>query len=328
MRDRAGAQRAQLYAAAHGPAGPGAHRPDAPGPVRRPELPEAVPLWQHPHHEPLELPGPADAGPAGGRHCGGQYRRGQAQRLRPRRQRPAGGADRALFPAGIRGGGHRGQGGKRRPAGGGLRLRVLHRKPGGGPGGSAAHGGAPDPGGAGAGREKPLHRGRDGPSAPGSPAHRIRQIPELRADLRGAGLHPVPQRHQGPSGGGAVPGGPAAVRGGSIAKSPLRQDRQREAFSAPAGADGPGQDRHRGAVVSRNAPNRPHHPGPRLPRRPGDAGGNLRPHPAHTHLRPLRGPVRPAGGSAQAPGPLPVLGKPPPRPAGAVPPTVRRRVRQ
>ena len=48
---------------------------------------------------------------------------------------------------------------------------------GGGPGGAAALRGAPDPRGAGIGRQEPLHCGRHRRHCPGGKAHRVRQVP-------------------------------------------------------------------------------------------------------------------------------------------------------
>ena len=87
-----------------------------------------------------------------------------ARYLRPRS--PHGGG---AVPAGAGEGGGGRTDGKRRPAGGALRLHLLHRQPCGGPAGDGKGRPPPDPRQSGAGRQKPGHRGRRAPTSPSPP---------------------------------------------------------------------------------------------------------------------------------------------------------------
>ena len=193
MRNRHGAQRNPPHAGAHPQLCPGRNRAHPPGPVRRPELPQAHPLRRVPDYEPLELSHPADAGPPCGRPGGRQHRDHQTQRLFPRHQRVSGRSSGETLPPGICGSGHRRPGGKQLPAGAEIRLHLLHRQQNRGPAGSGKGRSPSDPRHPGAGREKPLHCRQHRQNSSGGPADCLRQIPELRSDLRGPGLHPLPR---------------------------------------------------------------------------------------------------------------------------------------
>ena len=281
----------------------GAH---AAGPVCGPQLPFAVALRHGAHHEPLELPGHADAGPADRRAGRGQYRGGQTQRLRPCQRCGAAADPGRVFPARTGQRSHRRPGREPGPAAPEIRHDLFHRQQGRRQRGAALRRRAPDPRRAGTGRKKPLHRGKDRQDQAGGQAHRVRQVPELRPDLRGPRLYPVRRRHPRRTGGRHPAGDHSPVRGRPAAEPGLRQDHQRQALPAPDGADRPGQGglrRHGG----RGCPaHRPH----------GDAGrdlggrrhgrGDLRPHPAGADLhRPGRSPGRDRSPAPPA-GPLPV----------------------
>ncbi len=72
---------------------------------------------------------------------------------------------------------------------------------------SVPHAGHP-----GAGRKEPLHRGRDCGSEADRPAHRLWKIPQLRPDLRGPRLSPLPGECQGRPAGGDRPADHCPVR--------------------------------------------------------------------------------------------------------------------
>lgn len=134
-----------------------------------------------------------------------------------------------------------GQAGERLPAGAEVRLYLLHRQPGGGPGGPAPRRSVPHAGHPGAGRKEPLHRGRDCGSEADRPAHRLWKIPQLRPDLRGPRLSPLPGERQGRPAGGDRPADHCPVRPRPPGTAQLREDRQPEALPATAGADPAGE---------------------------------------------------------------------------------------
>ena len=120
-------------------------------------------------------------------------------------------------------------------------MIFLHRQQGRGQRGAALRSRAPDPCRAGTGRQKSLHRGTHSQDRPGGQAHRVWQIPQLRADLRSARLHFVRRRRARRAGRRAAKGDRSPVWRRPAAKPRLRQDHQRKALPPPAGAHRPRQ---------------------------------------------------------------------------------------
>ena len=81
VRERPGADRAELPDQAHAALRPQPHGANADGAVRLKELHAGDPLRQHAHHEPVELPLPFDHRPTGRRHRRGQHGHPEAERL-------------------------------------------------------------------------------------------------------------------------------------------------------------------------------------------------------------------------------------------------------
>lgn len=190
-------------------------------------------LIMSPWNYPLLLTlGPPDRCPGRRKHCGGQ-----AQRILPATSRVIARLPGGVLSPGACLGGHRRQAGERLPAGAEVRLYLLHRQPGSGPGGPAPRRSVPHAGHPGAGRKEPLHRGRDCGSEADRPAHRLWKIPQLRPDLRGPRLSPLPGERQGRPAGGDRPADHCPVRPRPPGQPQLREDRQPEALPAPAEAD-------------------------------------------------------------------------------------------
>ena len=203
MRDGHGAVRNQPHAEAREALFPAAARPHAAGAVSRLEPPAGLPLRRGAGHEPVELPADAGAGPRRGRHRRGQHRGAQAERLRAQDVRGAGKARRPRAAGGVDVRRHRRARGKRDAAGLQVRLHLLHRRRQRRPAGHGEGRRAPGARDAGAGRQEPVHRRPHGQPRAGREAHRLRQIPELRPDLRRAGLHLLRRSHPRTAGRGA-----------------------------------------------------------------------------------------------------------------------------
>ena len=125
-----------------------------------------------------------------------------------------------MFPEKICGRGAGRTAGKRMAAGRKIRFHFLYRQR---FRGEACHGKGceiPDAGNAGTGREKPLCGGSVGGYFPGGQADRLRQMAQLRPDLRGPGLCADP-------GGGKrrIPVRPPVLDGENVRKISVRQSR-------------------------------------------------------------------------------------------------------
>ena len=110
--------------------------------------------------------------------------------------------------------------GERDAAGLQVRLHLLHRRRQRRPAGHGEGRRAPDAGDARAGREEPLPRRPDGEPRAGREAHRLRQVPQLRADVRRAGLRLLRRSRPRAAGRGAQARRRRAVRRARRSRTP------------------------------------------------------------------------------------------------------------